>query len=75
MDKVNNLEELDEIIRFFKKHKQSMFDIVENMDELDKKNKKEVIQYLKSFYNILGSTNQSKMAFVSESLWYLQMIV
>ena len=68
MDKVNNLEELDEIIRFFKKHKQSMFDIVENMGELNKKNKKEVTQYLKSFYNILGSTNQSKTAFVNESL-------
>ena len=68
MDKVKSLDELNEIIRFFKKHKKSMFDMVENMTELDKKNKKEVIQYLKSFYNILGNSNQSKMAFVSESL-------
>ena len=68
MDKVKDLDELETIIRYFKKHKDSLFDIVKNMEELDKKNKKEVLQYLNSFYKILDNSSQSRDAFVSESL-------
>jgi hypothetical protein len=68
MDKVSKLEELDEIIRYFKKHKEGLFDIVKNMEGLNKKNKKDVLQYLKSFYEIIDSPEQSRLAFVSDSL-------
>lgn len=68
MDKVKDLEELEEVIRYFKKQKRGLFGIVKNMDKLDKKNKREVLQYLKSFYIILGDTDLSRVAFVSESL-------
>lgn len=68
MDKVSNLEELNEMILYFRKHKEGLFNIVKNMDNLDKKNKKEVLQYLKSFYNILDNTEEARLAFVNESL-------
>ena len=37
-------------------------------EELDKKNTKDMLQYLKSFYNILNDEEQAEVAFVNESL-------
>ncbi len=68
MDKVSKLEELDDIIRYFKKQKDGLFDIVKNMEGLNKKNKKDVLQYLKSFYEIVENSEQSNLAFVNDSL-------
>ncbi len=68
MDKVNSLEELSDIIRYFKKQKEGLFDIIKNTDELSKKNKRDALQYLKSFYSILDDPEQSRLAFMSESL-------
>jgi hypothetical protein len=68
MDKVNKLEKLSRIIRYFNKHKEALFDIVKNTEELNKKNKKDVLSYLKSFYRIINDPIQSNYAFVSESL-------
>ncbi len=68
MDKVKNLEELSEIIRYFKKHKDGLFDVVKNTDQLNKKNKKDMLKYLNSFYDILDSNQQSRHAFVNKSL-------
>ena len=48
MDKEKNLEELSDIIRYFKKHKEGLFDIVRDTKELNKKNKKEILQYLRT---------------------------
>ena len=74
MDKVKNLEEMEGIIRYFNKHKEGLIETVKNMDVLSKKNKKDVLQYLKSFYDLINDSKQARLAFVSESLWKLQMI-
>lgn len=68
MDKVNNIEELDEVIRYFKKQKNELFEIVKNTEGLEKKNKREVLQYLRSFYNILDDRELSRQAFVNDTL-------
>ena len=68
MDKVQNLEELDGVIRYFNKQKESIFDTVKNMDKLSKKNKRDILQYLKAFYETLNDPEQAQLAFVSQSL-------
>lgn len=68
MDKVENLEHLEEMIRYFKKQKEPLFNVVKNLELLDKKSKREVMQYLKSFFNILNNPASCAEAFVGENL-------
>lgn len=68
MDKVENMEQLDEMIRYFIKQKEPLFDVVKNLELLDKKSKREVVQYLRSFFNILYDPASCEEAFVGENL-------
>lgn len=59
-----SLEELEPVLELFKEKKKTFFKIINDFDYLPKKERKSMINYLKSFYWILDHPSQVKKKFI-----------
>jgi hypothetical protein len=64
LSKVNDLEELDSTIHYFKVHKDDILNVIKSCEMLTKENKKSMVKYIKEFYDTLESPIKSLEAFV-----------
>ena len=59
-----SLAELQPIIELFKEKKQTFIDLINNFDNLPKKERKAMIYYMKSFYSVIERPKKVKRVFV-----------
>lgn len=64
MNKVDNLDELEATIKYFKIHKKEVINTIVNCEFLTKENKRSMVKYIKEFYRTLESSSQCLEAFV-----------
>ena len=66
MHKVEDFNEVKPIIRFFKVKEKEILQLVKDNDYLTKKNKRDTMQFLRSFFSLLDNPDAAKMEFVKD---------
>lgn len=67
MNKVDDLEELDKTIHYFKANKKKILSVIEDCERLTKDNKKSMVKYIKEFYRTIENPLKSYEAFVNQN--------
>ncbi len=67
-NKVEDIKEVKPLIRYFKANKKSLLHVVESCELLTKRSKKDVLKYLRSFFDILENDEASYRAFVKDRI-------
>lgn len=62
-----SMEELETAINLFEQKKQKLYTVVESCGYLSKGNKKEMIDYLDSFYDVVNDKNKVKNLFIQNA--------
>ena len=61
------MEELNAALQLFQQQKENIFSIINNCSLLQKKNKEDMIDYLKDFYTTIENKNQVKSIFITNA--------
>ena len=59
--------ELDEALGLFNKQKENIFSLINNFDPLYPRNKKDMIEYLESFYSLIKDREEVKSIFIDHA--------
>ena len=60
-------EDLNKVFAIFKEKKEKIYSVINNFDLLHKTTKKDMIQYIESFYDIIDRPNEVKSIFITHA--------
>ena len=61
------MEDLDKVFTIFKEKKEKIYALINDFDLLDKATKKDMIQYIQGFYDIIDHPDQVKSIFITNA--------
>jgi hypothetical protein len=61
------MEELEQVIAIFMKHKDEVFGLINNCQWLNNRNKREMVSYIAEFYDIIQNKNVVKFTFIENA--------